>query len=193
LALTPEQLAASRSNYDQWRQRSGKAFWWTPQAASAANAAGLHPNLMGKALEGWREEFTPWGENVWINPQGQAGSIADPKWSTFVHDYMSQHPGDTQSVQDTYNTPVAGAGTPAPTTAIQPAVAGGGHGADINSGLDISNVSAPANPISLNPNGLDLASALNLFKKYNTSKSQVDIGNTSKYYNPVQFRGFSLI
>lgn len=77
-----------------------------------------------------------------------------------------------------------------------PGVAGtGGLGAQAtnNSPVDVGKVGMAANPISLNPNGMDLAGALNLFKQYNANKSQVNIGNASKYYNPVQFHGFSLI
>lgn len=76
-----------------------------------------------------------------------------------------------------------------------PGVAGtAGLGAQaVGNSPDVGQVGMAANPISLNPNGMDLAGALNLFKQYNANKSQVNIGNASKYYNPVQFHGFSLV
>jgi hypothetical protein len=114
VALTSAQLGTAQQGYNQFQQRGGRAMWWTPQAANAAAAKGLYPDLQGKALEGWREEFTPWGENIWINPQGDAQSIANPEWLSFVRNYMSQNPGQTQTVQDTFNLPPHSSGGAAP-------------------------------------------------------------------------------
>jgi hypothetical protein len=179
------------SSYDTWGGAWHDPSNWIPYAAAGPNQW----ILSGETDNGDRRFGSVADLSKWEASKSHAGDPNSPHFNpTLAAAWLKLHPNantpplEGQKEGD-YNPDIyrlvngSGAGT----------VGTGGLGtqATNNSPADAGQVGA--SPTGLNPNSLDLAGALNLFKQYNSNKSQVNVGMAPKYYNPVQFRGFSLI